>query len=66
MSTTAAPTCSCGCATLPTISEAGGACTCGCECCSPQPDSREQEIAELRHLLQAATRRLEQLEGSDA
>lgn len=51
-------TCSCGCATLPLVTEAGEACRCGCDCCTPVDRTREEEIAELEHLRDAAEERL--------
>lgn len=56
--------CTCGCSTLTSITKAEQACACGCDCCTPAQLSREDEIAELRQLRDAADRRLEELEAS--
>lgn len=54
-------TCSCGCAALETVSEQA-ACRCGCKCCAAT-DSREQEVAELRRLLESVQERLVALDA---
>lgn len=54
-------TCSCGCAALKTVSDQA-ACECSCSCCGTT-DSREQEIAELRRLLESVQERLVQLDA---
>ena len=53
--------CSCGCAALETVSEQA-ACKCSCSCCGTT-DGREQEIAELRRLLESVQERLVQLDA---
>ncbi len=55
-------TCGCGCSVMPTVTNAQEACGCGCACCSVEARSPEQEIAELRQLIDAANARLEQLQ----
>lgn len=57
--------CSCGCSTLPTITNAHEACGCGCECCSPHLLTREQEVSELHRILEAAERRLAEIDAQD-
>lgn len=54
-------TCSCGCAALTTVSEQA-ACRCGCTCCAAT-GSREEEIAELRRLLESVQERLVALDA---
>lgn len=54
-------TCSCGCGAMQTIS-GEAPCRCGCSCCEAT-QSREQEIAELRRLLDSTERRLAELGG---
>lgn len=53
--------CSCGCAALKTVSDQA-ACECNCSCCGTT-GSREQEIAELRRLLESVQERLVQLDA---
>jgi uncharacterized protein YfcZ (UPF0381/DUF406 family) len=50
-------TCSCGCAALKTVSDEA-ACQCSCSCCGTTGSSREEEIAELRRLLESVQQRL--------
>lgn len=52
-------TCSCGCAALRTVSDEA-ACQCSCSCCGTAA-TREQEIAELRRLLESVQERLSDL-----
>ncbi|MDP8960207.1 MAG: hypothetical protein M3N32_01045 [Actinomycetota bacterium] len=47
---------------MPTVTNAEEACGCGCACCAAEARPREQEIVELRQLINAASARLEQLE----
>lgn len=56
--------CNCGCSTVTTITNAEQACACGCDCCAPGELSREEEIAELRQLREAAEERLKRLDAS--
>jgi hypothetical protein len=51
--------CSCGCGALQTVS-GEAQCRCGCSCCD-SAQSREQEIAELKRLLDSTQRRLSEL-----
>lgn len=55
-------TCTCGCGALATVSDTAGGCECGCTCCRTS-GSREDEIAELRRLLESVQDRLIQLEA---
>lgn len=57
-------TCNCGCSTVTTVTNAEQACGCGCDCCAPGELSREDEIAELRHLRESADERLKRLDAS--
>lgn len=57
-------TCSCGCGTMQIVTQAHEPCTCSCECCSEPPKSPEEEVSELRRLLAAVQRRLEELESA--
>jgi uncharacterized protein YfcZ (UPF0381/DUF406 family) len=50
-------TCSCGCGALKTVSDEA-ACQCNCSCCGTTANSREEEIAELRRLLESVQERL--------
>ena len=54
--------CSCGCGALTSVSNEAGGCQCGCSCCQTT-SSREEEIAELRRLLESVQDRLLQLEA---
>lgn len=54
-------TCSCGCAALETVSEQA-ACQCECSCCG-KADSRADEVAELRRLLESVQERLVALDA---
>lgn len=55
--------CTCGCSTMTAITNAAEPCACGCECCAAEPSTREEEIAELRSLRDAAERRLAELDA---
>lgn len=54
-------TCNCGCGTVTIVTEAEESCSCGCDCCDAGALHREEEIARLRELREAADRRLVEL-----
>lgn len=59
---TAEATCTCGCATMPQVTNAEEACGCGCACCAQAPQSTDDEIRQLQELRQSIDRRLSELE----
>lgn len=54
--------CSCGCATLPTVTNAEQACGCGCDCCAPAQLSPEEEV-QHEQLRDWAEKRLAELKN---
>lgn len=54
-------TCNCGCGSVTTLTKAQDPCDCGCDCCDTQTLDREEEIAGLREIREAADRRLSEL-----
>lgn len=59
---TTAPTCTCGCGALTTVTDAAEPCTCGCECCTA-PSSPEEERQRLLELRERIESRLGELHG---
>jgi uncharacterized protein YceK len=56
--------CTCGCGTLVSLTTAEQGCECGCECCTPSVTSTDEEVAQLKHLRDAAEERLAELGAS--
>lgn len=57
-------TCGCGCGTVTSVTRAQETCTCDCDCCDTTALDRDEEIAGLQRLRDAADRRLAELEAS--
>lgn len=62
--TTAEGVCQCGCSSMTDVTNAAEPCGCGCACCDGKPQSKEEQIHELRRLRESVDSRLAELEGS--
>lgn len=59
-------TCACGCSLTTTVTNAEKGCTCGCDCCAKEPQTVDEEIAQLLALRSTIDGRLAELSAKVA